>query len=530
MILIYAYINKFKNYTTQEIIFDPRWQINFSNKKLSIQYRGQSSASAVIRGDRKLDNLHILVGKTGSGKTNLLQMIGAKHDVRYHRKWEGEDDSYFLLYSISDTEFFLEICDMEIMQFPKPVERDDSTIPEPIRENARRAGTLRTVRFALEKALNPGETAVRFCAVKEYGYEKGLPELKVRDMAMIMNCYDVHAFIRPPYPDDKEDFTDFRSDWIGRAAFPYQRTSLWQICGYIREYLTSLEPGSGKRQVSFLLSTHNFADQYPLKLSRAVEKEYWTFYDRLQDEKRAIYDAEARERVRKRKKKKTLTNKQMFIHDLWTDYAKYLRKWVEKIRNFNAEEEPAEDLDAYQEFMDYYIGKTRRESIDPTVLPDGEKMSIVRRCTWLAENSMCWASGEICSSSRLTGGRKPISAISSASSMTTTSTDESVSACWRSRSSRRPGQATTISAPAFRSRIWWMYLTPPYTVVVFMPNVWASGISTSLIWFASSRVGASTRPRGCGRKSSARRSSRLAFLRRLISLRNSSIAISPNES
>ena len=35
--------------------------------------------------------------------------------------------------------------------------------------------------------------------------------------------------------------------------------------------------------------------------------------------------------------------------------------------------------------MDYYIGKTRRESIDPSVLPDGEKMSIVRRCIWLAE-------------------------------------------------------------------------------------------------------------------------------------------------
>ena len=67
----------------------------------------------------------------------------------------------------------------------------------------------------------------------------------------------------------------------------------------------------------------------------------------------------------------------MFIHDLWTDYAKYLRKWVEKIRNFNAQEEPAEDLDAYQEFMDYYIGKTRRESIDPTVLPDGEKGELV---------------------------------------------------------------------------------------------------------------------------------------------------------
>lgn len=40
MILIYAYINKFKNYTTQEIILDHRWHVNFSNNKLSIQYRG----------------------------------------------------------------------------------------------------------------------------------------------------------------------------------------------------------------------------------------------------------------------------------------------------------------------------------------------------------------------------------------------------------------------------------------------------------------------------------------------------------
>ena len=68
MILIYAYINKFKNYTTQKIIFDHRWHVNFSNNKLSIQYRGQSSASAVIRGDRKPDNLHILVRKNGVWK------------------------------------------------------------------------------------------------------------------------------------------------------------------------------------------------------------------------------------------------------------------------------------------------------------------------------------------------------------------------------------------------------------------------------------------------------------------------------
>lgn len=49
MILIYAYINKFKNYTTQKIIFDHRWHINFSNNKLLIQYRGQSSAETENR-------------------------------------------------------------------------------------------------------------------------------------------------------------------------------------------------------------------------------------------------------------------------------------------------------------------------------------------------------------------------------------------------------------------------------------------------------------------------------------------------
>ena len=33
----------------------------------------------------------------------------------------------------------------------------------------------------------------------------------------------------------------------------------------------------------------------------------------------------------------------------------------------------------------------------------------------------------------------------------------------------RPGQATTMSAPASRARNWRSYLTPPYTVVTAMP-------------------------------------------------------------
>ncbi len=64
-----------------------------------------------------------------------------------------------------------------------------------------------------------------------------------------------------------------------------------------------------------------------------------------------------------------------------------------KIRNFNAEEEPAEDLDAYQEFMDYYIGKRAGEHRSDCAAR-WRKMSIVRRCTWLAEyiDSRGWGS------------------------------------------------------------------------------------------------------------------------------------------
>lgn len=393
MILIYAYIKKFKNYIAQEICFDNAYRVIFSDGNLSITFLGQPSEPRRIRNGKKPDNLHLLVGKTGSGKTNLLQLIGAKYDTRSHRKWDGEDDAYFLLYKINETEFFLEICDVAINQFPEEKRREDKTIPESIRENARRMSTLRTVRFLAQGPVEAGKTITAFTQVAEYGYGKGHLDEKARDRAMIMNCYDPNAFIKTPYVQDKETYEDFsRSSWIGRAVMPYSRTSLWQVCDYIRDYIMKVEPGSIKRQVSFVLSTHNFAEQYPLKLPKAVEREYWTFYEIRQDEMRAAYDDEARKRLGRRKKKKNLSNKQMFIHDLWADYAKYLRKWAEKIRNYTEEEEiPEDNLDAsgetdvYQEFIDYHTEKEYDEDIIASQLPDGEKISIVKRCLWLAE-------------------------------------------------------------------------------------------------------------------------------------------------
>ncbi len=394
MILIHAYIEKYKNYERQSIHFDSSYFVRFENGNLEIKYNGLSEYKDLLPCD-KLNNLHILIGKTGSGKTNLLQLIGSKKDTRTNRIWHGEPDAYFLLYRISSTEFFLEICNVDIKQFQMQSKRDMQDIPPNIRENAKRMDRVATVRFTISKALEVGESTSSFSIVQEYGEKPTVTE-RVRDFSAIINCYDIHSFIKPPYNDEKETYEDFRNDWIGRAVFPYHRTSLWKLCDYIRNYIADVEGGSLKKEVSFVLSTHNFADDYPIKLPNAIEEEYWTFFSLMQDIKASKFDEDAQSRLKRRKKQvkllKKLSAKQIFIHDLWTDYAMYLRKWVAKIQNYNAEESIPEDrldssgtVDVYQEFIDYYTEKEYKEDVNPSVLPDGLSMPIVKRCTWLAE-------------------------------------------------------------------------------------------------------------------------------------------------
>lgn len=182
----------------------------------------------------------------------------------------------------------------------------------------------------------------------------------MRDMGIIINSYDINAFIKPPYPNDKEDCDDFDGDWISRMVIPYQRTALWQVCDYIRQYLSEVEPGSIKRQISFVLKTQNFAEEYPIKLADNIEREYRTYSEIKRDEVLADIDQDARKRLKRDKTREGVSDKQMFIHDLWVDYAKYLRKWVEKIHN--------------------YGGGT-----DFRRLPDGQKISIEDKCLCLAE-------------------------------------------------------------------------------------------------------------------------------------------------
>ena len=114
----------------------------------------------------------------------------------------------------------------------------------------------------------------------------------------------------------------------------------------------------------------------------------------------------------------------------------------------------------------------------------------------VAENSIRWLSGGVASSSRRTTGRKPRSAMWSASSSTLISTSPRWQCPCSMRSASRPGQATTMSARLRRAATCAFCPMPPKMVATVRPVAWASGASTAWTWLASSRVGTSTRPRG----------------------------------
>lgn len=102
MQLIYCYIKQFRNIINQEIYFSHDFVITYNPEvpfpdALVITPTHPSAASAVVHKDSMLSNVHIVVGKTGAGKTNIFQLVGMTEEERVNN--EENWGSYFLLYA-----------------------------------------------------------------------------------------------------------------------------------------------------------------------------------------------------------------------------------------------------------------------------------------------------------------------------------------------------------------------------------------------------------------------------------------------
>ena len=116
----------------------------------------------------------------------------------------------------------------------------------------------------------------------------------------------------------------------------------------------------------------------------------------------------------------------------------------------------------------------------------------------VAEKSMRCPGGGSRRGGGAPAGRKPRSAMWSASSRTVISTASSETWPWPMWSSSRPGQATTTSTPRRRPETCGPWPTPPKTVREVRPRRAARGVIAASICATSSRVGARISARGAG--------------------------------
>lgn len=389
MKLIYAYIKQFRNIVNQEIQFCQQYLVSYNPTLpfldgLRIYIKEPNETEKIVFKDNRLSDIHLLVGKTGAGKTNILQMLGMKEEERYEEK--EIVNSYFLLYK-TNTGFMIEPFNIDISNAIKCDSLKDKFFdeyPESLKVYIRLYESMQIYCFQVN------EDGVPINIIP-----KSLEDIKKEgDYTYFFNGYDKNSLLYYPYDEHMTEMETNRM-WLPRENAEYHKTALWCSCRFLKEYIETFSTDNIKRKASFIIQSSNWADTIKQHLGENLQKrEYWTFAER----KREAENSAFRKKQVKEVAKPSI--KQQFVHDLWTDFAKYLRKWISYIEMFSndTKDENSSDIEPESEYWDYYFEKELDEEeklrgkkkykdkvrIDPTILPDGEDMSILKRIEWLS--------------------------------------------------------------------------------------------------------------------------------------------------
>lgn len=109
MKLLAIYIKHYQN-CFEDIIFNfsSEYEVTYSNNELTIKKK--NNILNVFYG-KHISDLSLIIGKNGTGKTSILNIIGKTMKERI-ADLECSDsevlDRYFLLYSVTDNVFYLE--------------------------------------------------------------------------------------------------------------------------------------------------------------------------------------------------------------------------------------------------------------------------------------------------------------------------------------------------------------------------------------------------------------------------------------
>ena len=372
--------------------FTDKYSITYNRNQpfpeaLTILPKTNNDIGSIVYRDSKLSNVHIVVGKTGAGKTNIFQLIGMPEEERINNA--EPDDSYFLLYKEKDS-FFVELLNTRV---------DDAFLPDsPL---AQIDVEINKMPNRIKKLMNLYNSMFMYrFKVNKSGQITDLKHINISqltdDLTYFFNGYERYAFAACPYEDIHSFSVKTDTEWQPRMNAEYHRTALWNSCRFLREYIASFDKDNIKRKAALVIRSSNWSDTIKQHISENLENhDYWTYVARKQKAEEKLFLGE------QVKEKQLPETKHQFIHDFLTDYALYLRKWISYILMF-----PSGKIDASQEFSYYYSDKIEEEktrkakkkrgngkkrkwrrkvTIQPTVLPDFENISILKRLEWLCE-------------------------------------------------------------------------------------------------------------------------------------------------
>lgn len=332
MKLIYCYIEHFRNIENQDVSLSDEFDCRYRDSKIFIEKRERNPLMDYIYDNGFMSNLRIIVGKTGSGKTNFLQLIGMDW---WNRKSTADGDAYLLLYKMhNENDFFVE-------------------------------------------EVGLGNKTRAYCFTYDFDKHEILKYIPAayddHEDTYIINAFDRYAFASCPYDNVRQEQMFDNNQFIPRKITQYGKSSVSMECEFLKEYLSHFSEKSIKRRVSFVIGWKNWQNKIQSDLDeKLIKREYWTYKDRAEEQRdKNFRNGQYNKPIEYDKKS---TPKSRFIHDLMVDFAIYLRKWAELV-----EYEFPEKYYPYTGIV-YDLGIE-----DPRELPDGKKMGILKRIDWLCQ-------------------------------------------------------------------------------------------------------------------------------------------------
>lgn len=332
MKLIYCYIEHFRNIENQDVSLSDEFDCRYRDSKIFIEKREKNPLMDYIYDNGFMSNLRIIVGKTGSGKTNFLQLIGMDW---WNRKSTADGDAYLLLYKMhNENDFFVE-------------------------------------------EVGLGNKTRAYCFTYDFDKHEILKYIPAayddHEDTYIINAFDRYAFASCPYDNVRQEQMFDNNQFIPRKITQYGKSSVSMECEFLKEYLSHFSEKSIKRRASFVIGWKNWQNKIQSDLDeKLIKREYWTYKDRAEEQRdKNFRNGQYNKPIEYDKKS---TPKSRFIHDLMVDFAIYLRKWAELVEY------------EFPEKYYPYTGIVYDWGIeDPRELPDGKKMGILKRIDWLCQ-------------------------------------------------------------------------------------------------------------------------------------------------